>query len=551
LVRIISDRERSKVYLAKDLAGGFCAIKFQWPSEAAALPSILSRYNDLQPLTAQLGLLQMLAHGVTPDGWVWESLHLADNLPGLPALTEEAGIQQYTPLTLRAWSTEHGPASAKQVAEWGIGLVRAITALHKAGLVHRDVKPTNILLIRGEPCLGDFGLVGEPGGSIHFAGTEGFQPAEGTSDVGADLFALGKTLYEVWTGGDRLEFPSVPRVVLDSPEWSQHGIQLNEVILRACHAQSRQRFHSAAQFAEALSNVVSGRRPLNRRRWLVAAGSIFAIGAGTLALLKAWHPPARIVWRRVRQKGFEVEAWYGHAGTVDWKRRRMYSLTGDKGRCIFNSLHLDTFELATKEILDGPKERCSSIFHPETRQVWAIEGGRGEVFALDPDSGAIQSLGGGPNDLRHYYAATYWNPITRRVGVFGGYGMFAVNNDRSEFDAGSRRWVELEPNRRDTDLWPREPALPFLPDARGKRLFMIGGQGNPSGEQGERVEGLRGFFGHFHRLDDIWELNLETRSWRRLLPLGQAFRTRTAAGRCISPETAGPAYFSRNERIGT
>jgi serine/threonine protein kinase len=50
-------------------------------------------------------------------------------------------LQQYTPLTLRAWSTEHGPASAELVGRWGARLADALGALHAAGLLHRDVNP--------------------------------------------------------------------------------------------------------------------------------------------------------------------------------------------------------------------------------------------------------------------------------------------------------------------------------------------------------------------------------------------------------------------------
>ena len=149
-----------------------------------------------------------------------------------------------------------------------------------------------------------------------------------------------------------------------------------------------------------------------------------------------------------------------------------------------------------------------------------IVGGRGEVFVLDPDTRAIRSLGGGPDDKRHYSAAPYWNPVTRRVGVFGGYGYFVKTNDRSEFDEASQHWIEVEPDRRNADLWPRTLSLPLIADANGRHIYLIGGEGSPSGKQGEKAPDLRGFNGQFYILDDIWELNLESNSWRQLLPLG-------------------------------
>jgi hypothetical protein len=196
----------------------------------------------------------------------------------------------------------------------------------------------------------------------------------------------------------------------------------------------------------------------------------------------------------------------------------MYSLGGYKNECLFQSLDLETFRVSEKPIRGGPKESGCCMLHPETGQLWAIETGDGDVFALDLATEQITCLGGGPYQQRHYNAKTYWNPITRRVGVFGGYGWKAVRNDRSEFDQASRIWKKMDPN---PELWPREARLPLLPDPTGKRLFLIGGSGSPSGVQGERFPVVRGFDGQFHSLDDIWELHFERNAWRRLLPLGR------------------------------
>jgi hypothetical protein len=450
---------------------------------------------------------------------LWESLVLADNLPGLASLTDDTGVEQYTLLTLRAWTTENGPAPAERVVEWGLRLARALDVLHAADLVHRDVKPANILLLNGAPCLGDYGLVGEPGGSVDFGGTEGFRPIEGNNEAAADLFAVGKALYETWTANDRLEFPSLPSAVLGAPDWSRRGRLLNELILRACHAQPSQRFLTAARLVEALTAVLGGRRPLNRRRWLVATAAGLTICAGGFAAWRAWRPAGSATWRCVREKGFNVEGWDRNLACVDWGRHRAYSLQGYKNECLFQSVDLATFAVMEKIVENGPKSPYSCLLHPETKQLWFSEDGRGEVFALDLETARIKSLGGGPGMQRHFQARAYWNPVTRRVGIFGGYGMGAVRNDRSEFDAAAGRWIEVEPDRRDTELWPRI-CLPLVQDASGRRVFLAGGQGNPSGKQGVRTNALRAWNGQFYVLDDIWELDLEKNSWHRLLPIG-------------------------------
>ena len=531
LLRLLSERERSKVYLARDTSGALCAVKLKLPHDPAGLAQWAGLVKRLQALSRQAGLLPILSCGVTESGWLWKSFPLADNLPGLPPLADEAGLQQYTPLTLRAWSTEHGPASAELVGRWGARLADALAVLHAAGLVHRDVKPENILLVNGESRLGDYGLVGEPGSKPGFHGTEGYRPLEGTSDAGGDLYALGKTLYSTWTARDRLEFPSLPRGVLDPPDWNERGSQLNDIILRACHAQPHKRFGSAAELSGALSRVVSGQRALNRRRWLLAGAGLAVAGAAGIWLPRLLRAPARVVWRRMRRKGFNVELWQGHMGTADWTRGRMYSLAFSPDGLVLESVDMNQFTVEVKVIPGGPKQDVSTILHPQTRELWAIEGGRGEVFALNLETEKLRSLGGGPNTRRHYGARTYWNPVTQRVGVFGGYGLFAVTNERSEFDSAAGRWVLIEPDRDGPGPWRRGLNMPLVPDATGRRIFVVGGWGSPAGKEHERARDLKGFDGRFHHLDDMWELDLEKNAWRCLLCAGhlEPVRLRAAA----------------------
>jgi len=284
------------------------------------------------------------------------------------------------------------------VAEWGVCLAKALAVLHAAGFVHRDVKPGNVLFIHGKPCLSDYGLVGEPGTKEDFRGTEGFQPIEGTSDASADLFALGKTLYEVWTGGNRLEFPSLPREVLDAADWDPAGLHLNEVLLRACNNQPRQRFRSASDMAAALSCVVAGQRPLDRRRWLLTAASCSAAGAGLFFFFKHRKAPARVVWRRVREKGLNVESWQGHLWTADWARGRIFSYNADNRGCTFLSVDLKNFDLSSPTISGGPLTFTTILFPPAScgsswggvarSSLWTLKPWRCARWAVDRTSTA-------------------------------------------------------------------------------------------------------------------------------------------------------------------
>ena len=90
----------------------------------------------------------------------------------------------------------------------GASLAEALGALHAHGLSHRDIKPDNIIFVGGEPKLADIGLVAAHG-QRSFVGTEGYVPPEGPGGVSADLYSLGKVLYEASMGKDRLDFPAI------------------------------------------------------------------------------------------------------------------------------------------------------------------------------------------------------------------------------------------------------------------------------------------------------------------------------------------------------
>src|SRR5437667_2921519 len=119
-------------------------------------------------------------------------------------------ITEYSPRTLRHDLQRDGRLPAARVLEIALPLSEALAHLHNSGLVHRDIKPSNIIFVNGRPKLADIGLVTDAGDARSIVGTEGYLAPEGPGTVQADIYSLGKVLYEISTGRDRRHCPDLP-----------------------------------------------------------------------------------------------------------------------------------------------------------------------------------------------------------------------------------------------------------------------------------------------------------------------------------------------------
>jgi hypothetical protein len=144
-------------------------------------------------------------------------------------------------------------------------LTKAVAVLHRAGIIHRDIKPENVVLERdGGLKLIDLGVARlrqfDEAGMLEVPGTRSYMAPElftGTAaDEGADLFALGVTLYRMFTGGaypygeieafaqPRLGRPvSLAKLRPDLPAW------LERALARAIAVDPRERYADAIEFA--------------------------------------------------------------------------------------------------------------------------------------------------------------------------------------------------------------------------------------------------------------------------------------------------------------
>jgi hypothetical protein len=193
---------------------------------------------------------------------------------------------QYVPKTLKREIYQRGRLPFDECLDLALSLTQAIGHPHKHGLLHRDIKPSNIIFVNGVPKLADVGLVAAVGQTLSLVGTEGFIPPEGPGTPQADLYSLGKVLYEASTGRDRQDFPELPTAVRGSPD-EQRFLELNAVIVRACAPDVRQRYGSAEEMLTDLLLVQSGKsvqRLHSIERRLRLATRVGAAAALTLLL---------------------------------------------------------------------------------------------------------------------------------------------------------------------------------------------------------------------------------------------------------------------------
>jgi serine/threonine protein kinase len=256
------------------------------------------------------------------------------------AVVETAGlpfiVMEYVPgPSLQDRLDHQGPLALAEVLRIGMQTAAGLAAAHAQGLVHRDVKPANILLENGieRVKLTDFGLAraaadagmtqsGVVAGTPHYMAPE--QARAEATDHRADLFSLGSTLYAMCTGIPpfRAETPVavLRRVSDDEPRPIR---QLNpeipawlEAIVERLHAKDpADRFASASELAELLGQCLahvqqpmadelpSGLIPAkgkarprggHRLRW-IGAGSLGLVAVLVIALaLKSRREPRPI-----------------------------------------------------------------------------------------------------------------------------------------------------------------------------------------------------------------------------------------------------------------
>ncbi|HSR23114.1 MAG TPA: protein kinase [Candidatus Eisenbacteria bacterium] len=249
-------------------------------------------YRARQEHLGRMVALKVLALDVT-DGRALERFQrecqLVGSLSGHPNIVTvyEAGttssgrpylaMDYFEGGSLRDRLLREGPLPVAEVVRVGTLIAAALAGAHEAGILHRDVKPQNILVSRyGQPALADFGissLVGVVEASARHGALTPHHAApeilEGQPPTAAsDIYSLGSTLYQLLAGRAAHQrddeagiAPLLMRIVAEAaPDIARSDVPppVMAVVRRAMARRPEDRFDSALAFAEELRSLERG-----------------------------------------------------------------------------------------------------------------------------------------------------------------------------------------------------------------------------------------------------------------------------------------------------
>lgn len=215
-----------------------------------------------------VGLVRLLDLGVCEWGF-YTVMELADDEFG--AYSGES--TEYRPKTLSRVIAGEKALPLASALELGITIASGLVILQRHHLLHRDVKPVNIIYVRGKPVLSDIGLLVEESEAASMVGTPGYVPPENFTGASSDVYSLGLTLKAASFGRSVEELDLGPTLEADTsdplfPAWWR-------ILNKAAHPDPSRRYHSAKALLKDLESL--------HRRGLLSFGSRIASSAAQSA----------------------------------------------------------------------------------------------------------------------------------------------------------------------------------------------------------------------------------------------------------------------------
>ncbi len=387
---------------------------------------------------------------------------------------------------------EKGPLPLEQVLRFGMQTADALDKAHRSGVVHRDLKPGNIMLTGTGAKLLDFGLakpaaplasaatitaaatrqspVTEQGtivGTFQYMSPEQVEGKE--LDGRSDIFSLGAVLYEMLTGKHAFEGKSqlsVASAILEKEPAPISSVKpmtppaLDRCIRRCLAKEPERRWQNAGDLASELqwiaeSGSQAGRGPAGRRRWEHASWLL----AGTFFLLlmvggAAWWQASN---RRPHAMYFHTSVPFPANDLALSPDGRMLAIVAYSAQA--NNYMLWTYEVGGRQtsLLAGTQGASFPFWSPDGKFIGFFADGK--LKKADASGGQVQVLCDAPNGR-----GGTWN----RDGVIvftpeATGGLSRV----SSFGGSQVEMTKLDTSRETSHRWPV-----FLPD--GKHFLYLG-----------------------------------------------------------------------------
>lgn len=224
------------VYLAEDAAGKKIAVKLINTNEKERELQGIKNYMQLSHSSPYL--LPVYHVGIEHN-----ELYLL--MAAADPITDSTC---YLPDTLARRLQLNGKVAPAEALEIIRKIASAVKSLHDSKLIHRDIKPDNVIFVNGEPMLSDPGLICSTERTISLAGTLGFLPPEcfygdESNSMQSDIYALGKLFYCIVTGESPGRFPHLPRDLSFSL-----CRKLLPILLRSCNTRKKKRYTAIEEF---------------------------------------------------------------------------------------------------------------------------------------------------------------------------------------------------------------------------------------------------------------------------------------------------------------
>lgn len=318
LLREIGRGSYGTVWIARSVTGLFRAIKIVWRASFPDPVPYEREFRGLKEFAAvsltEPRLLALLHVGRNDAaGFFYYIMELADDAE----TRSEIDPARYVPMTLRELRRRRGRLTAAETLSLGVELANALAGLHDHNLVHRDIKPSNIIFVANVPKLADIGLVTSAATadeSRSRVGNIGYMPPDFPGVAAADVFGLGKVLYELVTGRDHNDYPRLP-ANMDTFADRKELLELNEILIRACAPDARQRYEDAGALLGELRLLHAGKSVRRLRAAeqhlsrALRAAALLGIAAG-IASVGAWIEHRRAAKAEAERDAFRQRATY-------------------------------------------------------------------------------------------------------------------------------------------------------------------------------------------------------------------------------------------------